>query len=188
MKHSDDQRDRRAVELSDYLVHERGRILNSANSERLEQLHAAERSREVYRAWNAVCGDTREGGHVTGLSYLPSSNQLLVYLDGPAWTQEMTMLREIIRGRMAREGVELDGFVFKTSQKGYTPARERAAKRLTPPQKRPAPAHEDLSDEERDRVARQVEPIEDERLRDALKRAMTASLEWKKGMDAKKRP
>ena len=38
----------------------------------------------MYRAWNAVCGGTREGGHVTGLRYLPESNKLLVYADEPA--------------------------------------------------------------------------------------------------------
>ena len=87
------------MDLNEYLDAERRRILGAAGPERREQMARAERSREVYRAWNAVCGGTREGAHVTGLRYLPDTNELLVYLDTPSWTQEMTMLREIIRPR-----------------------------------------------------------------------------------------
>ena len=102
------------MELNAYLDDERRRILGAASAERREQMARAEQSRTVYRAWNAVCGGTREGAHVTGLRYLPDSNELLVYLDAPSWTQEMSMLREIIRARMEREGVSLDGFKGKT--------------------------------------------------------------------------
>ncbi|MFR3878138.1 MAG: hypothetical protein ACLTYW_08320 [Collinsella sp.] len=52
---------------------------------------------------------------MTGLRYLPESNELLVYLDSPSWTQEMTLLREIIRARMERAGAHVDGLVFKTT-------------------------------------------------------------------------
>lgn len=79
-------------------------IVSRATPERLERMRKAEAARGVYRAWNAVCGGTREGEHVTGLRYLSDQNKLLVYLDDAVWTQEMTMLREIIRARMEREG------------------------------------------------------------------------------------
>ncbi len=90
-------------------------------------MEAAEQSRAIYRAWNTVCAGTREGRHVTGLRYLPEPNELLVYLDSPSWTQEMTLLREIIRARMERVGAHVDGLVFKTTAPGHTPpaAKER---------------------------------------------------------------
>ena len=90
------------VAFGGFLDAERQRILAAATPERRAQMEAAEESRAVYRAWNAVCSGTREGRHVTGLRYLPESNELLVYLDSPSWTQEMTLLREIIRARMER--------------------------------------------------------------------------------------
>lgn len=185
MKH-DGKRDRRTVGLDAYLGGERRRIIDAATPERLEQMHAAERTREVYRAWNAVCGGTREGGHVTGLRYLPESNKLLVYADAPAWTQELTMLREIIRTRMAREGVDLDGFVFRTSRPGYggeAVQRKHRPQASTPVRPSVAP-HAALSQEEDAALDAAVAPLEDKRLRDALKSAMRASLEWKKGQSA----
>lgn len=107
------------MDLNEYLDAERRRILGAATPERREQMARAERSREVYRAWNAVCGGTREGAHVTGLRYLPDTNELLVYLDAASWTQEMSMLREIIRTRMERQGVSLAGFKFRTTKPGH---------------------------------------------------------------------
>lgn len=191
MKHDDALRSRKTVGLDAFLGVERSRIIDAATPERREQMHAAERTREVYRAWNAVCGGTREGGHVTGLRYLPESNQLLVYADAPAWTQELTMLREIIRARMAREGVDLDGFVFRTSRPGYGSAEGSTRKGPRPrgvvSQAKPAPRCP-LTDDEAASLSRAVEPIEDSRLRDALKSAMAASLEWKKGKEAQNKP
>ena len=87
---------------------------------------AAERTREVYRAWNAVCAHTREGSHATGLHYRPETNELIVYMDSAAWTQEMTMLREIIRARIVT-GVDVAGLVFMTSKEGYASRASSAA-------------------------------------------------------------
>ena len=83
--------------LGGYLAEERSRLFDGASPKKREQMLAAERTREVYRAWNAVCAHTREGSHATGLHYRPETNELIVYMDSAAWTQEMTMLREIIR-------------------------------------------------------------------------------------------
>ena len=164
---------------------ERHRIWDAASEEERERHRAAERSREVYRAWNAVCAGTREGDHVTGLRYLPDSNELLVYLDAATWTQEMGMLREIIRARMARLGVDIAGFRFRTSKAGYTPAGKRAARHLpapaTPCPQAPRAA---LTEAEEEALADAVSPIADRRLAESLKKAMKASLEWKKGCDA----
>ena len=183
-------RERGTVGLQTFLARERSRIIDAATPERLEQMHAAERSREVYRAWNAVCGGTREGGHVTGLRYLPESNKLLVYADEPAWTQELTMLREIIRARMAREGVSLDGFVFRTSKPGYerNAVQHKQRAQTTMPAKPECPPRQELSCDEAAALDAAVAPVENDRLRDALKSAMRASLEWKKSTDTLKRP
>lgn len=175
------------VGLGGFLAEERRRIEEGASPERLAQMRAAEESRKIYRAWNAVVAGTREGGHVCGLRYLPESNELLVYMDGPAWTQDMTLLREIIRARMEREGAAVDGIVFKTSRPGYTPARAAANARPRQPEKKPAP-HADLSPEERERIGHEVAPIADEKLRQALERAMIASAEWIKGSEQQNDP
>lgn len=180
----------RAMRMQNFdglIAAERGRIFAQATPEQRERLRAAEKSREVYRAWNAVCANTREGNHVTGLRYLPDSNELLVYLDDAVWTQELTMLREIIRGRMEREGVSIDGFLFRTSKRGYGTSSKRVL-RPQLPSSRPAAPHADLDDAEARALDERVAPIEDERLREAMKKAMKASLEWKKGREALKKP
>ncbi|MDY2777674.1 MAG: DUF721 domain-containing protein [Collinsella sp.] len=163
--------------LRGFIDVERARLFDGASPERRAQLRAAERSRDVYTAWNAVCQGTREGVHVTGLHYVPERNELVVYLDAPAWTQEMTMLREIIRARMAALGVELDGFVFRTSREGHRAPSPRAP-RPTPP--RP-PAPSPLDPEDAARIDEQVSAIGDSKLRESLGNAMKASLAWKKG-------
>ena len=107
--------------LGGYLAEERSRLFDGASPKKREQMLAAERTREVYRAWNAVCAHTREGSHATGLHYRPETNELIVYMDSAAWTQEMTMLREIIRARMAATGVDVAGLVVMTSKEGAAP-------------------------------------------------------------------
>lgn len=181
MRRANSERESETVAFSGFLNAERQRILAAATPERRAQMEAAEESRAVYRAWNAVCSGTREGRHVTGLRYLPESNELLVYLDSPSWTQEMTLLREIIRARMERAGAHVDGLVFKTTAPGHTPP--AAKQRLRPP----AP-HADLSEAERTEIECQVAPIEDQKLREALENAMRASAEWAKGVQSKKEP
>ena len=100
MRRANYERESETVAFSGFLNAERQRILAAATPERRAQMEAAEESRAVYRAWNAVCSGTREGRHVTGLRYLPESNELLVYLDSPSWTQEMTLLREALENAM----------------------------------------------------------------------------------------
>ena len=194
------------MDLNEYLDAERRRILGAATPERREQMARAERSREVYRAWNAVCGGTREGAHMTGLRYLPDTNELLVYLDAASWTQEMSMLREIIRTRMERQGVSLAGFKFRTTKPGHVkshlakggaagassnaPNAASSGTHQRIPYGSSAPAgtaarapewpHAELSAEECAQLDAAVSPISDQKLAAALKNAMKASLEWKK--------
>ena len=167
--------------LADFLPAERHRILDQASETRRAQMHAAEASRDVYRAWNEVCAGTREGAHVTGLHYVPESNELLVYADGSSWVAELTMMREIIRARMYRRGVDIANIKVQLTRPGYTPHRiksARAAGAATSSRKPAAPARP-LTPAEETALEGEVSPIEDPRLRDALKKAMKASLEHK---------
>lgn len=186
--------------LGGYLAEERSRLFDGASPKKREQMLAAERTREVYRAWNAVCAHTREGSHATGLHYRPETNELIVYMDSAAWTQEMTMLREIIRARMAATGVDVAGLVFMTSKEGYASRASSAAAGTSgladSPAKGPAgsssahraaktpPPHKDLTPAESAVIDREVSGIKDQRLQEALKSAMKASFEWRKGLDA----
>lgn len=186
--------------LGGYLAEERSRLFDGASPKKREQMLAAERTREVYRAWNAVCAHTREGSHATGLHYRPETNELIVYMDSAAWTQEMTMLREIIRARMAATGADVAGLVFKTSKEGYASRASSAAAGTSgsadSPAKGPAgsssahraaktpPPHKDLTPAESAVIDREVSGIKDQRLQEALKSAMKASFEWRKGLDA----
>lgn len=186
--------------LGGYLAEERSRLFDGASPKKREQMLAAERTREVYRAWNAVCAHTREGSHATGLHYRSETNELIVYMDSAAWTQEMTMLREIIRARMAATGVDVAGLGFMTSKEGYASRASSAAAGTSgsadSPAKGPAgsssarraaktpPPHKDLTPAESAVIDREVSGIKDQRLQEALKSAMKASFEWRKGLDA----
>ncbi|WP_102338144.1 DciA family protein [Collinsella provencensis] len=113
------ERARATVGLGEFLSAERSRIFDGASEDRREQYRQAERRGEVFRAWNTVCANTREGKHVTGLHFVPERNELIVYTDGASWTQELTMLREIIRARMERVGASVDNIVVKTTRPGF---------------------------------------------------------------------
>lgn len=66
-----------------------------------------------------MCANSREGKHVTGLHYVPERDELVVYTDGASWTQELSMMREIIRARMERLGGAVGNIVVKTSRPGF---------------------------------------------------------------------
>ena len=169
-----DKRTASTCAFEKFVDQERRRIFDGASPERQQQMLAAEHRREVFAAWNTVCGKTREGSHVTGLRYLPESNELLVYLDGPAWTQEMTMLREIVRARMERLGVKLDGLIFRTSHTKKD-ASATASAAIPAKEKSVQVERRELTADERISIEEEVAPIEDARLREALKKAMIAS-------------
>lgn len=188
-----------AHSLADLIPAERRRIMDAATPQRREQMRAAEASRGVYRAWNAVCAGSREGAHVTGLHYVPESNELIVYADGSSWVGELTMMREIIRARMHRCGVDIADIKVKLSRGDYAAraARLRATASASQPhgadavhtpgghRKAPAPPAHPLTHEQDARLDAEVSPIGDARLREALKKAMKASLEHKIPSDGK---
>lgn len=175
----DDERSRATTSLSSYLSGERARILEGADEERAAQFRAAEQRRAVFQAWNDVCAGTREGAHVTGLHYVAESNELVVYLDSAAWAQEMAMLREIVRARMAVKGVKVDAIVCRASKPSYVHAAstQGAARPSSQQGSRPAPRSEEVEvpPEVRARIEEDVAPIEDQRLKKALEGAMFAA-------------
>ena len=77
--------------------------------------------------------------------------------------------------------------MFKTTDPGHTPPAAKERLRPALPERPPAP-HADLSASEREEIERQVAPIEDQKLREALENAMRASAEWAKGAQSKKEP
>ena len=168
---------------------ERARLYGAADDARREQLRAAERRRAVFQAWNEVCANTREGRHVTGLKYLPESNELLIYAEAGPWATELSMMREVIRARMAVKGVDVAGLIFKASHGGYATVGERmsAAKGngvagLPREQKkgnRPSSSSTPLTRDEASAIDAAVAPVGDKRLKEALRNAMGASLSWR---------
>lgn len=168
------------IELNGYAALARRQIFDTATPEQQERMLAAERTGKVYGAWNKVLSGTREGKHVTGLRYLPENNELLVYTDAPAWTQELSMLREIIRARMAHEGAEVAAIRFRTSRKGYTKQNKQGAGRLPADARvpeRPVVERHTLAPEAERGIDAAVAGITDDRLRKALKSAWKASAE-----------
>ena len=142
----------------------------------------------MYRAWNEVCAGTREGAHVTGLHYAPESNELIVYADGSSWVGELTMMREIIRARMLRHGANIADIKVRLSRGGYPAGgRVKAPASSVPSSSSPAATARQcpavpsraLSAAEVSALDESVSPIGDDRLREALKKAMKASFEHK---------
>ncbi len=145
---------------------------------------AAAKNREVFAAWNAVMENERGRDHVTGLYYVADERRLVVYVDSPAWCQELFMMREVLRARLSFKGADLAEVVFKVSQEGYSrdSRLKKAARAKAPvaPSSDPAPGVP-LDPREAAAIHAAVAPVADERLRQSLEKAMVASFEWKKG-------
>lgn len=165
--------------LGEYAARLRTQLFDGASPERQGQLRAAERRSRVFAAFNAVMAGTREGAHVTGLHFVAEEGKLIVYVDGASWTQELTMLREIIRARMDAAGEAPASIVFLTSKRPAARARKKPASSST----RPAPAAAPLTRDEDAALTAATEGVGDPKLREALRKAMKASLEWKKGAE-----
>lgn len=177
-RRSGSQRAGETFSLGQFAASQRARIYDGASPERRQQFEAAERRAQIMHAWNEVCANTREGKHVTGLYYVPEADELVVYTDGSTWTQELTMMREIIRARMEFKGGRVGKLTFKTSRDGYARGGvQRGPQPNKPAPKKPLPA---LPEAERAVIAEQTSAIADPKLRQALKNAMEASAAWRK--------
>lgn len=179
MAHRDDSERLRASRgLGDYAARLRTQLFDGASPERQGQLRAAEHRAQVFSAFNAVMGGTREGAHVTGLHFVAEESKLIVYVDGSSWTQELTMLREIVRARMAAQGADIDAIVFLASKRPAPRARKKPAAAPAPrPKRTPLTPEEDAA------LEAATGRVADPKLREALRKAMKASFEWKKGSE-----
>lgn len=163
--------------LGSILEQEKRRIYDDATPAKREAFLKAERAREVYRAWNTVCARTREGQHVCGLHFVPETRELIVYVDGSSWVNELTVLREIIRARMEACGVSVSALVFKLSRKGYgVPSPGLSAARGLKASACVASSRAELSPADAAAIDARVAHIKDEGLQRALKSAMGAGL------------
>ncbi|QWT17606.1 DUF721 domain-containing protein [Collinsella sp. zg1085] len=109
------ERNRTTLSLSQLAQTMREQVFGGQTKEQQEQFIRAEKRARIFHAWNTVIGKSREKQHVTGLFYIPEKNELLVYVDEPVWAQEFSMLREILRARMAAIGADVAHISFKTS-------------------------------------------------------------------------
>lgn len=173
--------------LGSILEQEKRRIYDDAAPAKREAFLEAERAQEVYRAWNTVCARTREGQHVCGLHFVPETRELIVYVDGSSWVNELTVLREIIRARMEACGVCVSALVFKLSRKGYEPSRvTSSAAAGAKSSVRTAPPHAELSHADLAAIDARASRIKDEGLQRALKSAMGAGLSLDKARKSTK--
>ncbi len=126
--------------LGEFINSEKMRLFDGATPERQAQFRRAERRHVIFQAWNKVCAGTREGKHVTGLHYVAERDELIVYTDGASWTQELTMMREIIRARMDACAGAVVNIVVKTTRPGFVdgPREKRDRPRLNIRAKVPA--------------------------------------------------
>ena len=110
---------------------------------------------------------------------------LIVYVDDSIFAAELNARREMIKLKMLeRFGEDIAEFrilISRGSYKEHHPYRES-----TPDYLPPTPPRTPLSAEELDRIRRQAEGIEDERLREALLKAMISGLERKSDAEDKK--
>ena len=153
-------------------------IYDRSNADTRARMDAASRRGRVFAAFNGVVAGTREGAHVTGLHYLSESNELVVYLDGPSWTQEFTVMREIVRARMEAKGGAVDALIFRTSRPDYVRSQRADAVLQSHRSSSPVavPPLPELTPSEEAKLDRDVAGVADPGLREALRRAERASI------------
>lgn len=175
--------------LKDMLSGDLGRIYREATPERRRAYDAARATKRVYEAYNAAMEHMRGRDHVTGLFYDAAGNRLVAYVDAPAWVQELSMAREVVRTRMSLAGADVAAVEFRPSKEGY--ARRMPHKHGAPTsaagaaaaKEKQEPPRVPLTEGERSAVERQCSGVDDLALRQALEKAMIASFEWKKGQN-----
>ena len=136
----------------------------------------------VRAAWEAVAG-AMVAGHTTGAHL--RDGELVVYVDGPVWANELAAMSETYRTRLNSElGQELVRSVrFSVSRKveaerQVAVAEDESGRFYDEDDVDPIP----LTEAERTRVEESVSGIADTGLREAVLRATVKDLEWKKGL------
>lgn len=120
--------------------------------------------------------DDRKDAGATGVG-----KQLIVYVDESIVAAELNARRELVKLQFRQQfDEEIDEFkiiISRGQYKKHHPFAD-AQPAYGTDNVRPVP----LDDSEREMVQRQVELVEDPRLRRAVERAMIADLEWKKAL------
>lgn len=105
---------------------------------------------------------------------------LIVYVDESIWAAELNAQRELIRLRLLELfGEQIERFDIHISRGNYKDNHPYASETPTESQQQ-APSIP-LDPNERSYVSDTVSTIQDERLRESFRSAMTADMEWKKG-------
>ena len=105
---------------------------------------------------------------------------LIVYVDDSIIATELNAQRELIKLHLLQLfGEDVEAFEIYVSKPKFKKNHPYLVAEDGQPEKK-APSVP-LDDEERNYVYATVQTVEDERLRESLRKAMTADLEWKKG-------
>jgi hypothetical protein len=142
--------------------------------QRLDTKGGLERARAV-AVWCEVAGP-EVASHAKGFAMRDA--ELVVYVDSPAWATELTAMSEHYRAALnAALGKEMVGSirftVSRVPQGMETGSPTRAAPMVSPVEP---------SEEERAQIAEMARTIHSEPLRQAVVKAMEASLGWRKGL------
>lgn len=136
-------------------------------------------------AWREVAGP-EIAKHTTGSAL--REGELLVYVDSPTWAHELSAMAEHMRVRLnealGEELVRSVRFAVSRAVRQEQQLREEevaASRYYAEDDVEPVP----LSEQEHAQVEFAAGNISDERLREAVVRAMTRHLEWKKGTRAR---
>lgn len=138
-------------------------------------------------SWRKVAGgDILKHTHGASLR----EGELLVFVDSPAWANELTYMSEDLRLRinqdLGQDLVKSMRFaVSKTVKREKDQERAETEDRGSYDKDKVEPVP--LTDIERRQVSYTTATIDDEAAREAAEKAMTKYLEWKKGLEARMR-
>ena len=105
---------------------------------------------------------------------------LIVYVDESIFAAELNAQRELIKLHLLQLfGEDIEQFEILVSKPKFKKHHPYLKDAEDQPQRKPPSIP--LTDDERAYVQSTTEAVEDERLRETLRKAMTADLEWKKG-------
>jgi hypothetical protein len=141
----------------------------------LDKKGGLERARAV-AVWCEVAGP-EVSSHAKGFAMRDA--ELVVYVDSPAWATELTAMSEHYRAALnAALGKEMVGAIRFTVSR-VPQGMESGAPTRTAPLVSPAA----LSGEERAQIAEMAKTIHSESVRQAVIKAVEASLGWRKGLE-----
>jgi hypothetical protein len=139
-------------------------------------------------AWAAVAGENI-AKHTLGMAV--REGELVVFVDSATWANELSLMAEELRVRLnatlGKDPVRAIRFTVsrKVQEEAVQRASEEQEQTVYDPDEVPSVP---LTDPERCQVEYVAASIKDEALREAAVRAMTRSLEWKKGIRCREGP